>query len=151
MNNRLINLIVLTAFACLFAIPDLFAQKVANYAVGKFGTEGYEHFSFWTEAGKRTKITYTYGKDGKELAASYAGKGNYQGKSCFKVSLPNKQLLYVVPTAYKLQVTNAAKTYNKTFTWEYEGPVNGIGTYCDVCTQDEKEAMTLLRKYYLNN
>ncbi len=149
MNTQSIFKTILITLIALVAAPDVFAQKVANYAVGKMSTEAYEHFSFWAEAGKRTKITYTYGKDNKELSAAYVGKGSYQGKLCFKVTLPKQQTLYVIPSGYKLCVINAAKTYNKTFVWEYEGPVNGIGTYCDVCMQDEKEAMTLLRKYYL--
>ncbi|WP_342645985.1 hypothetical protein [Mucilaginibacter sp. CSA2-8R] len=134
---------------CILACSNLFAQKVANYAFGKLGTQAYEHFPFWTEDGKRTRITYTYGKDSKDLTATYAGKGSYQGTPCFKITLPNQQTLYVIPSAYKLQVRNAAKTCNKISNWEYEGPVNGVGTYCEVCTQDEKEAMLLLRKCYL--
>jgi hypothetical protein len=149
MNNQSIFKTILIILIALITAPAIFAQKVANYAVGKMSTEAYEHFSFWAEAGKRTKITYTYGKDNKELNAAYLGKSNYKGKPCFKVTLPNRQMLYVILSGNKLFVTNAAKTYNKTFAWEYEGPVNGIGNYCDVCTQDEKEAMTLLRKYYL--
>ncbi len=149
MNAQLIFKTILITLIALITASDVFAQKVANYAVGKMSTGAYEHFSFWTEAGKRTKITYMYGKDNKEMSAAYLGKGSYQGEPCFKVTLPKQQTLYVIPSGYKLRVINAAKSYNKTFVWEYEGPVNGIGTYCDVCTQDEKEAMTLLRKYYL--
>jgi hypothetical protein len=51
-----------TLIAALLLSGNTFAQKVANYAFGKYGTPEYEHFSFWTKAGKRAEITYAYGK-----------------------------------------------------------------------------------------
>ncbi len=133
----------------LVATAGAFAQKVANYSVGKYGEEGYEHFSFWSKSGKRAEIKYSYGKDSKELSASYAGKGSYKGQKCFKVTLPGNYMLYVIPTGLKLRIVGPAKNFDKAFEWEYEGPVNGVGTFCNVCAQDEKEAKAVIDRYFM--
>ena len=51
---------------------------------------------------------------------------------------------------YELNVRNIEGNYLKTFKWEYEGPINGIGTFCTPCAEDEVEVMELLKIDYLN-
>ncbi|GAB3867022.1 hypothetical protein GCM10028824_08480 [Hymenobacter segetis] len=122
--------------------------KVASYSFGASGTVGYEHLSFWVKAGKRTDIYYSYGPSRREVKLKYVGKTQLNGQPGFKVQFANGQVLSVVPSDDLLSVSGAGQTPN-TFAWEYEGPVNGRGTFCDVCTADEKEAMQLVRTYYL--
>lgn len=149
MHTHFSRKVVLFSTIALLTAASVSAQKVANYATGKYGKPDYEHFSFWTKAAKRAEITYTYGKQGKELPVKYLGKVAYEGKAAFRVQLPNGSILYVIPSGVNLKIQNTAKTYNKLFAWEYEGPVNGMGTFCEVCAEDEKEAMQILRTYYL--
>jgi hypothetical protein len=149
MPNRFLVKTALLSITALLIAASVSAQKVANYTTGKYGQPNYEHFSFWTKAGKRAEITYKYGKYGDELPVRYLGKATYEGKAAFRVQLPNGSILYVIPSGTNLKVQNAAKSYNKLFTWAYEGPVNGIGTFCSECAADEKEAMKLLLAYYL--
>jgi hypothetical protein len=35
------------------------------------------------------------------------------------------------------------------FTWAYEGPVNGVGTFCNVCAKDEKEAIAVINGWFM--
>ena len=118
--------------------------KVANYSFGKPGTDTYEQLSFWVKDGKKSSIDYAYGKDRKEVKLRYVGKYD----ASFQVQFPNNSILTVNPKGITLIVVNTKSNYTKTFVWEYEGPANGIGTFCDVCAQDEKEAMQLIRTYY---
>jgi hypothetical protein len=138
----LLNLLLITA---TLATAQM---KVANYAYGEPGTDTYEHLSFWVKDGKRGEVSYTYGRDRKEVNLQYTGRSSVNGKTGFTVQFPNKTTLSIIPNGNQLKVTNPKATYAKTFAWEYEGPVNGIGTFCDVCTQDEKEAFRLLQAYY---
>jgi len=136
----------------LFAIPGaaINAQtKVANYSYGKPGTENYEHFDFWTKDGKQTIINYAYGKDRKEVKLQYSGSDKVNGKDCFKVRFANNYILYIVPDEQHLQITDSSGKYSRSFSWEYEGPVNGVGTYCDVCAEDANEAITLVKSAFL--
>ena len=124
-------------------------EKVAQYAVGNYGKEGYEELSFWAKDGKRGVINYSYGKENRELTLHYLRRDTLNGEACFVVQFPNGYTLFVKPVGLTLQVTDAAGKYNKTFSWEYEGPVNGIGTFCRVCAADDREAMKIIKASYL--
>lgn len=125
-------------------------SKVANYAVGERGKKGYEHFSFWTNDGERSEIYYVYGKNAKETKLEYLGAKNIQGRKGFEVKFPNGLILFAIPTGNNLRVINPRGTYNKIFKWEYEGAVNGVGTACTVCAEDETEAMMMIKNSYMN-
>lgn len=124
-------------------------SKVANYSYGKPGTASYEHFSFWTQDGQRADLSYTYGQDRKEAKLTYLGPEKVNGKPAFKVRFPNKHMLYLIPTGTTLRVTDNKLAAQKTYRWEYEGPVNGIGTFCQPCAEDEKQAMQVVLGSYL--
>jgi len=149
MRRNFVSRLALLCIIFLSGIAGANAQKVANYAVGQYGKPNYEHFSFWTKAGKRAQIAYTQGKYGEDKPVKYLGKAAYEGKAAFRVQLPNGTILYVIPSGINLKVQSATKSYSKTFAWAYEGPVDGRGTFCSECAEDEKDAMKLLRAYYL--
>jgi hypothetical protein len=108
----------------------LLAQtKVANYTCGKPGTDKFEQFDFWTKDGKRTKVNYAFGRNSKEVKLQYLGKDTLNGAACFKVKFSNNYMLYIIPKGRKLQVTDSSGKYNKTFSWQYEGPVDGVGMF----------------------
>ena len=143
----------LTAITLLLLVAGKAAcaqDKIATYAVGKPGTATYEHLSFWVQNGRRTAIYYTYGADRKEAKVKYFGKTKLKNKPGFKVQFSNGHVLSLIPSGLLLTVVDATGKAPKTFAWEYEGPINGIGTFCQDCAADEKEAMQVLRTYYLN-
>jgi len=123
-------------------------MKVAQYAVGEPGTVAYEKLSFWVNKGKRTDVYYAYGKDLKEVKVKYLGRKSANGVSGFAVQFPNGHALTITPSGTILKVTDATEA-PKIFAWEYEGPVNGIGTFCRECTENKEEAMQLIQTYYL--
>lgn len=145
-----IRFFVFVIFLALFLSADsAYAQtQVANFSTGKVGTKSYEHFSFQVEDGVRGDITYSYGKNRREIKLNYAGRDTLNGIAVFKVEFPNNEVFYVIPQKTYLKIVNEKGTYNKIFRWEYEGPVNGIGTFCNACTQNGKESVALIRKYF---
>ena len=132
--------------AALVAHPAHAQNQVANYGFGQPGTAGYEHFSFWTKDGIRTDIHYAYGKDRTDIPLRYAGR--LRGQAGFQVRFPDGRTLRVVPSGTTQRVTTKTAA-PKIFAWEYEGPVNGVGTACSVCTPNATAAMQLVRKHYL--
>jgi hypothetical protein len=133
----------------LLILTTLSAQtKVANYCIGKYGTDKYEHFEFWAKDGKRTEINYSYGKDDKSVKLQYTGKDVINGDSCFKVSFATNYMLYIVIKGIHLLVVDADGKYNKTFSWEYEGPIDGIGTYSNVCAEGDEAAIMLVKSAF---
>ena len=139
---------VITATLLLSGTAASAQTKVASYSFGTPGKADYEHLSFWVKAGKRTGIYYSYGADRKEAKLKYLGKTQLNTKPGFRVQFTNGHVLAVMPSG-NLLLVSANGQDAKRFAWEYEGPVNGIGTFCDVCAADEKEAMQLMRTYYL--
>lgn len=138
------------AFQASFA-QETSGTKVANYSFGKMGNSNYEHFSFWTKDGKRSKIIYSYGKNEKEFELEYLAAKTIQGRKGFEVKFPNDLVLFVIPTGNNIRVINPLGNYNKIFKWEYEGPIDGRGMVCDVCAENETEAMVLLKNGYFDN
>lgn len=141
------NIIYCLALALLLPFAQSSA-RVANYSVGRAGSMSYEHFSFWIKDGK-LEASYSYGPGSKELPLSYKGVESCEGAPCFKVVFPNGRALYIRPAGMRLKVTDQTKRYSKVFRWEYEGPQNGVGTFCSACAEDEKEAIQLIKKHYL--
>jgi hypothetical protein len=135
--------------AALAAGPARAQNQVANYSSGQPGTAAYEHFSFWTKDGRRTDLQYAYGKDRKDFQLRYAGPTRRQGQPGFKVRFPNGHTLYLTLSGNALKVATSPTAAPKTFAWEYEGPVNGVGTTCSVCVADAAAATRLLHKHYL--
>ena len=149
LQKRILFLVFLLLLVLLVSDNSVYAQtQVANFSTGKVGTKTYEHFSFWVEDNVRGDITYSYGKNGREIKLKYSGLETLDGIKVFKVEFPNDEVFYVIPQKTFLKVMNVKANYNKIFRWEYEGPVNGIGTWCDACTQDGKESIELIRKYF---
>lgn len=132
------------ALALVAASPARAQNQVANYGFGTPGTATYEHFSFWTNDGRRTDIHYAFGKNRQDVVLRYAGRT----QAGFRVRSPEGRTWVVVPSGTALRVTSKAAA-PKIFAWEYEGPVNGVGTACSVCVADAAAAGRLLRRHYL--
>ncbi|MEE1885751.1 hypothetical protein [Pedobacter flavus] len=140
------NLVLILIFGLFFT--NSWAQKVATYSTGTTGEENYESFGFWVNnEGEKDFITYNYGKDKTEAKITYAGLSNFKGVPCFKIQFANKLQLFVMINGNQLQIADNSGKYLKTFKWEYEGPINGIGTYCNVCASDENEAILITKKF----
>lgn len=121
--------------------------KVANFAIPghDYSSPGFESLSFWS--GPRGQVVdYEYGANHKRvrlrtLGSSAGGKG-------FAVRFPNGFVLDVVPQDKGLQVSDRAGKYSKTFEWQYEGPVDGRGTFCQPCV-DEPDAIGFVREHFM--
>jgi len=124
-------------------------NQVANYGYGQPGTAGYEHFSFWTLNGRRSDVGYAAGANREDAQVRYAGPARVGGQPGFRVKFLDGHTLTIVPSGTTLRVRDATSAAPKTFVWEYEGPVNGVGTVCSVCVADSAAALRLLQKHYL--
>lgn len=131
--------------------------KVASFETGGYNSRDRESISFWTGNGRRTVIEYRYGSDDKAVKLAYLGPADCGGRRCFKVGFPNKLVLYVTPGVDTIGLSDTADTvrdakpgsYQRTLAWQYEGPIDGRGTFCNVCAKDGKDATALLRQFYL--
>lgn len=124
------------------------SERIAYFSFGRIGTRSYEQLAFHVKDNRRGEVIYSYGKD-KSVPASYLMHDQCNGSPCFMIRLPSNLTLKIIPKGNAIKVVSDDGTYSKIFGWEYVGPVNGRGTWCDVCAEDEKEAVSILRKYFL--
>ena len=120
---------ILIIITTLFFTTSKAQMKVANYSFGKYGTDAYKHLSLWTEKGKNSYIEYTYGKESTEVKLLILGQRIRNGNKSIQVQFSNKYVLYILPDGLDLNVSDDNGKYFKKFKWEYEGPINGIGTF----------------------
>jgi hypothetical protein len=150
-GSTLVFSIVFLTLTVLSSIPALAAENhVANFSAGQPGTSGYEHFAFWIREDKKNEIIYSYGKDSKEVKVAYIGPGSQGNEPCFTIKFSNGYVLNLTPKGSALVVTDSEGRYSKAFQWEYEGPIEGKGTFCDVCV-DENEAVRFVRDNFMSS
>ena len=139
-------------FFLLISLSSL-GQRVANFSFGEYGSKDFESYSFWVSGNKRANIDYSYvTKSGqsRDLKLTYLGTDYLNGEIGFKVKFPNNLILYVIPKqGGNLRISSLDGTYNKYFNWLYEGPVDGKGTFCEPCAENENDAIKILKLYFL--
>jgi hypothetical protein len=137
----------------LISLFTSFSQNIkeAAFSTGKINTDQYEEFSFLVKDNKASQIIYRYGKLNiqKDMEITYLGNEFFKNRKCFKIKFPNNYELYLSPDGVKLEVFDKSMNYNKTFLWKYEGPIEGRGTFCDICAQNENEAIDLINNYFI--
>lgn len=150
--NRVIKCALLPMFVlavCVEAMAETPDNHVANFAFGKSGTLQYENLSFWVKADGHKEVVYARdnGKDRIETNAVYLGPEINGSRHYFKVKLETGEVLKIIPEDSFILVVNEKSESRKKFRWEYEGPVNGKGTYCSSCVE-EAEAIPFVRKHF---
>ncbi len=123
--------------------------KVITYSTGVADTEGYESLSFWIKSNQRAYVRYSHGREGEDVELSWAGLDSLNGRKGFRVRFPAPDTLswILAPRDYTLNVADRQGKYRKEFHWENENGADG-DSVCSICAQDEKQAMSWLRKYF---
>jgi len=123
-------------------------DRVANFFFGEPGTKRYEHFSFRVHADSRTEIIYSYGIHRKKMKLKLLKTAHPGSDSSFRVRFPDGFVLLITPQESTLLVEGHSIRHSKTFQWEYQGPVNGVGDACPDCV-DQAEAAKFVKEYFL--
>lgn len=133
----------------------IFAQgkKIANYYVGTYEDANYESFSFYISENRIDGIEYTYttkNNEQKTISIEYVGTGITNYEEYFKVKFKNGLILFIYPqTDGRLKVVNSDESYKFYFSWEYQGPVDGMGAFCSECAEDANESIRIINTYFL--
>lgn len=156
---RLAAALLAPAFALAFAsggsaprqdAPDAFYRQaqVANYAVRGAQVPGpdYEHLAFWADAQGRRRVRYAWGEAPRsvELAVLPARAGS----DGFALRFPNGLVLAAVPQGEALRLRDGSGAYDKLFEWQYQGPVDGRGTFCAPCVE-QADAAAFVRRHFI--
>ncbi len=142
-------LVICIILLLTFISSDVLAEtKVANFSFGKPHTENYVKFAFYIDDGKEAGVYRTEGKDLKETKGHLYAVGNTNNS--FKVEFEDKKIFIITTNGESLLISESAEKGTQIYKWEYEGPVDGVGTFCEQCADGPKEATTLVSKAYLN-
>jgi hypothetical protein len=144
----MIRPILLLVILTLFHIHQ--DVKVITYSTGAADTDSYESLSFWIKSDHRAYVRYARGREAEDVELSWAGPDSLNGRKGFIVRFPAPDTLswVIAPRDYILNVADRRGKYRKEFHWENEN--NSAGdSLCSICAQDEKQAMSWLRKYFL--
>ena len=121
-------------------------EAAANFETGTAGQADHEDFSFYLMRDGTRQVRYGYGADRKEVELRYLGPrpGDRPG---FAVAFPNRPELEIRILGDTLRARSADGRYDKTFRWRYEGPVDGRGTACTQCLDEDRAGAFLAERF----
>ncbi|HEY4291121.1 MAG TPA: hypothetical protein VGN00_28665 [Puia sp.] len=124
--------------------------KVITYSTGRTDTDGYESLSFWIKSNQRAYVRYAHGKEAEDIELGWAGPDRQNNRKGFIVRFPAPDTLtwIITPMDSTLHVADRWGKYGKAYHWENENAGTG-DSVCSICAQSSKQAMSWLRKYFL--
>jgi len=126
--------------------------RVVTYSTGKINTKTYEALSFWIKDNKRAYIRYAHGIDAESLNLAYTGLVQVNGATGFSVRFPapDNNSFYIFQKGNGLRVEGRNGKYRKDYFWEDERKTDDPTSECNICAQDEQDAMNILSAYFFN-
>jgi hypothetical protein len=148
-----IPLVLLLLGICLFVgtHQKLALEKTsAFFMVGNYASPDWEKLAFSkTKAGPILTYSYKQREDGDRLQP--VGSRSEAGQRVLLVMMPGTSQPYTIrrdKAGERLLVTSQDGHYRKLFKLGYEGPVNGVGTYCATCANEPADALRLVNAYF---
>jgi hypothetical protein len=150
MMLRIFLLFLIPGFL-LVSRPTLAQDKThAFFMAGDYASPNWEKLIFDnTKSGQ--KLTYAYKQRETGIQLKPIGKKRVAGQTVVLVRMAGISQPYLIRrdrAGQKLIMVSQDGQYKKTFTLGYEGPVNGIGTYCASCANEPADAFKLVDAYF---
>ena len=125
---------------------------MATWSIGKPGMDTYESLSFWIKENHRAYVRYAHGRSEEDMELQWLGSDELDGRRAFRVSMPQSGACcwLIAPDSAGLRVMDRRTNSTRIFYWEDGNPASDSTTSCSICAQDEKEAQSWLRKYFLH-
>jgi hypothetical protein len=125
--------------------------KVATWSVGKPDTDHYESLSFWIKDNHRAYVRYAHGRSDEDTELKWIGPDATAGHPGFRVSMPRSAncCWVIAPDSVGIAVTDRRTNSTRTFYWEDANPSGDSTNDCAICARNEKQALTWLRRYFL--
>ncbi len=122
----------------------------AFFMVGNHASPDWEKLAFSkTKAG--TVLTYAYKQREDGVRLQPVGSRSEAGQQVLLVRIPGISQPYTIRrdrAGERLIMTSQDGRYRKLFKLGYEGPVNGVGTYCATCANEPADAFRLVDAYF---
>ena len=122
--------------------------QVANYVARGAQAPGpdYEQLAFWADARGQRRVRYAWGEAPRSVElAVLPGRTGDDG---FALRFPNGLVLEAIPQGESLRLRDGSGGYDKLFEWQYQGPVDGRGTFCAACVE-RADAAAFVRRHFI--
>ena len=117
--------------------------------LGNYSYPKWEKIEFDTDNGNI--IRYSFEKKPNGIILDLLGTKYVANRKVLMVKIPGLSKIYYIIQDKKnkrILMKSSDGTYNKGFPLGYEGPVNGIGTYCGSCANEPKEAFEIVDSFF---
>jgi hypothetical protein len=149
MQKRLFFLIFLSSISLRSFSQDE-AKTYAFFMIGNYSYPEWEKLEFELRDYKRV-IRYSYKKNEKGHVLQTLGTKYIGNQKALIVRIPKYDKTYLILTDKRnsrIIMMSEDQTYKKSFPLGYEGPIDGIGTYCDSCANEPKEAFEIVNSFF---
>jgi hypothetical protein len=142
--------------------------RVATFSTGMPDTKSYESLAFWIKDNQRAYIRYVRGMESDDIGLNWLGPDSLDGRRGLKAGFPEPgahgsgdngsgdreagtRTLFIATAGDSLLVIDHSNDqyYRKKFHWENESGSGDSAGSCSICTQNAKEAINLVRRYFL--
>jgi hypothetical protein len=148
-----ITLVLLfSVYVCFQGFSQNEVKTHAFFMVGDYNNPEWEKLVF--EVNSKTSehtISYSYKKNEKGYKLEILSVKDVDKKPALVVRIPKFNKIYYIlkdKKNEKLIMTSEDKTYKKSFLLGYEGPVNGVGTYCSSCANEPEDAFKIVSMFF---
>ena len=140
------KLFLLTILVCCISALKAQQKTHAFFMLGNYSYSKWEKLEFDLNDGVG-EITYSYAKKPDGVKLKILGTKYIGDIKVLMVQIPGfAKTFYINPDPKKsrVQFESSDRKYNKWFPLGYEGPVNGIGTFCEQCANEPNEAFEIV-------
>ncbi len=120
---------------------------VANYVARGAQAPGpdYEQLAFWADARGQRRVRYAWGQAPRSVELEVLP--GRPGSGGFALRFPNGLVLEAMLQGQSLRLRDRGG-YDRVFEWQYQGPVDGRGTFCSACV-DQADAAAFVRRHFI--
>ena len=121
----------------------------AFFMIGNYNYPKWEKIEFDLTANGK-EITYSYARKSEGIKLNIFGPKKIESSKVLMVKIPVlSKVYYITPDKKNKRIImkSADGKYNKKFLLGYEGPVNGVGTFCETCANEPDDAFKIVDSF----
>ncbi|ADB40002.1 hypothetical protein [Spirosoma linguale] len=125
-------------------------KTYAFFMIGNYAYPNWEKIEF-NFTGDGRHITYSYRKNERGHKLEVIGNKYVGNQKALMVRIRSFNKIYLIfrdRRKESLLMVSEDGTYKKRFPLGYEGPVDGRGTYCDICANEPDEAFEIVNSFF---
>jgi hypothetical protein len=149
-SQKIVFILSLLTIFCSQGFSQKEVKTTAFFMVGDYSNPEWEKLVFKV-VGSDFSINYSYKKNEKGHLLEIMSLMDIEKQTALVVKIPKFNKIYYIlrdKKNAKITMMSQDKSYRKTFSLGYEGPINGVGTYCASCANEPAEAFKIVNFFF---